>query len=129
MNTTEFYENSYDIEKGSAYEHESHFNEDYKHKQELTKDVYDILDTETDIDFLANRRKPNKETFNEYYDMCVDNLSIKYTKIEIFVELSYYFTDNLFNMFKLLNEKNATGLIIELKDKNRLKDIGNINFI
>jgi len=127
--STDFYENTYDIEKGSTYEYETHHNDDYNYKKNLTKDIYDILDDKTEIDFLINRRKPNKQTFNEYYEMCIDDLSLKYTKSEVFVELSYYFTDNIFNMFKLLNKKNASGIIMELKEKGYLTDIGNINFI
>jgi len=120
---------NYDIEKGSAYEMESRHYEDYHYRKNLTVDVYEILDVQTEINFTENRRKPNKQTFNEYYRMCVEDLGTKYTKSEIFVELSYYFTDNIFNMFKLLNKKNATGIILELKEKGYLTDIGNINFI
>ena len=87
------------------------------------------MDKKTDIDFLMNRRKPDKKKFNQYYELCLSELSLKYTKSEILVELSTYFTDNIFNMYKLLNKKNATGIIIELKEKGYLNDIGNINFI
>lgn len=120
---------NYEIERGSDYEIESKHNEDYYYRKELVNDVYEILKQNTNIDFSMNRRKPNKQTFNEYYMMCVTNLDTKYSKSEIFVELSYYFTDNIFNMFKLLNKKNASGIILELKDKGYLTDIGNINFI
>ena len=120
---------NYQIEKGSAYEVETRHYEDYYYQQCLTQDIYRILGEKTEIDFVENRRKPNKLTFNNYYLMCNSELGHKYTKSEIFVELSYYFTDNIFNMFKLLNKKNATGIILELKDKGYLTDIGNINFI
>jgi len=127
--TQDYDTDNYGIEKGSTYEMESRHYEDYTYNKNLTKDIYDILVEKTEIDFVANRRKPNKQTFNEYYRMCINDLSHKYTKSEIFVELSYYFTDNIFNMFKLLNKKNATGIILELKEKGYLTDIGNINFI
>lgn len=127
--STEFNDIKYDIEKGSSYEFETHYNEDYNYKKNLTNDIYELLNDKTEIDFLVNRRKPNKQTFNDYYEMCIKNLSLKYTKSEIFVELSYYFTDNIFNMFKLLNKKNASGIIIELTENGYLNDIGNINFI
>jgi len=99
------------------------------HDKELSEDVNDILATHTSLDFTQNRRKPNRNTFNEYYELCYDNLKTKYSRSEIFVELSYYFTDNTFNMFKLLNKKNATSIIKELKDKGFLSNISNINFI
>ena len=125
----DFNTENYDIERGSDYELESRHYEDYYYRKQLVTDIYEILKENTDIDFVMNRRKPNKQTFNDYYVMCVSNLNTKYTKSEIFVELSYYFTDNIFNMFKLLNKKNATGIILELKEKGYLTDIGNINFI
>ena len=127
--STDFFDNTYNIEQGSSYEFESHFNDDYNYNKDLMKDIYYLLEENTEIDFLANRRKPNKKTFNMYYEMCIDELTIKYTKSEIFVELSYYFTDSIFNMVKLLNKKNASGIILELKDKGYLNSIGNINFI
>lgn len=122
--STHFYNDSYKIE-----DYDSYHSEDAVYKKSLIKDIYNILNDDTDIDFLANRRKPNKKTFNNFYEMCLLKLDMNYTKSEIFVELSYYFTDNIFNMFKLLNKKNASGIIIELKDKGYLSDIGNINFI
>ena len=122
--STHFYNDTYRVE-----DYDTYYSEDSVYKKNLIKDIYDILNEYTDIDFLANRRKPNKKTFNEFYEMCLKNLETSYTKSEIFVELSYYFTDNIFNMFKLLNKKNATGIIVELKNKGYLSDIGNINFI
>jgi len=127
--TQEYDTDNYNIERGSQYEKESRHYSDYFYEKSLTKDIYDILNEKTEIDFVQNRRKPNKQTFNKYYEMCIEDLSMKYTKSEIFVELSYYFTDNIFNMFKLLNKKNATGIILELKEKGYLSNIGNINFI
>jgi hypothetical protein len=98
--STHFYNESYKIE-----DYDSYHNEDAVYKKNLIKDIYNILDEDTDINFLANRRKPNKKTFNKFYEMCLLKLDMNYTKSEIFVELSYYFTDNIFNMFKLLNKK------------------------
>ena len=122
--STDFYNDSYRLE-----DYDTHHSEDLEYKKNLTKDIYKILEEKTEIDFLANRRKPNKKTFNMFYEMCLDNLDMNYTKSEIFVELSYYFTDNIFNMFKLLNKKNAYGIILELKNKGYLSGIGNIDFV
>lgn len=123
------YDDNYDIEKGTEKESEMNNYDDYHYNVELAKDIYNLLLEKTKMDINLNRRKPNKDTFNNYYDICVMELNVKYTKCDIFVELSYYFTDNIFNMFKLLNKKNAGGLILELKNKGYLKDISNINFI
>ena len=70
-----------------------------------------------------------RQIFNSYYQMLLTNLKYKYTKSEIFVTLSYYFTDNIFNMFKLLDKKHATIIIMELKNKGYLEDIiGDFDF-
>jgi hypothetical protein len=103
--------------------------EDYLNQNNLSKDVYDILKNNTSIDFTQNRRKPNKEIFNEYYNLLLKELGFRYTKSEIFVELSYYFTDNIFNMFKLLDKRPATIIIKELTQKGFLRNLNGVNFL
>jgi len=117
------------IEVGSNYEFESKYHEEYVGRLNLSKDVYDLLTEKTELDFSSNRRKPNKQAFNDYYKMLLDNIGKEYTKSEIFVELSYYFTDNIFNMFKLLDKEYATQIIVELKQSGYLSNLNNINFI
>jgi hypothetical protein len=117
------------IEAGTSFEFESKFNEDYIGRLNLSSDVYDLLKENTDLDFSSNRRKPNKQAFNDYFKMLLNNIGREYTKSEIFVELSYYFTDNIFNMFKLLDKEYATQIIIELKQSGYLSNLNNINFI
>lgn len=117
------------IEAGTAYEFESKHNEEYVGRLNLSKDVYKLLDEETELDFSTNRRKPNRQAFNDYYTLLLDNIGKEYTKSEIFVELSYYFTDNIFNMFKLLDKEYATQIIVELKQSGYLNNLNNINFI
>jgi len=117
------------IEAASAYEFESKHNEEYVGRLNLSKDVYKLLDEETELDFSKNRRKPNRQAFNDYYTLLLDNIGKEYTKSEIFVELSYYFTDNIFYMFKLLDKEYATQIIVELKQSGYLNNLNNINFI
>lgn len=102
--------------------------DDYLNQNNLTKDVYDILDEKTELDFTQNRRKPNKATFNGYYNLLLSELGFRYTKSEIFVELSYYFTDNIFNMFKLLDKVPAKVILKELRKKGFLKDLDGLDF-
>jgi len=109
------------------YESEEHSNS--VEQNNLTKDIYNILSTKTNIDFTQNRRKPNKDSFNSYYNLLLNDLGFKYTKSELFVELSFYFTDNVFNMYKLLDKKSATIIIKELMQKGYLKHLDNINFL
>lgn len=117
------------IEKGSIFEEESRRNDDVLSKRKLSVDVYNLLKDNTELDFNANRRKPNKAVFNNYYRMLLMNIDKQYSKSEIFVELSYYFTDNIFNMYKLLDKKYATSIIKELKDKGHLNNLNSINFM
>jgi hypothetical protein len=117
------------IESGTNYEFESKFNEEYIGRLNLQRDVYDLLSEKTELDFSSNRRKPNRQAFNDYYKMLLTNIGKEYTKSEIFVELSYYFTDNIFNMFKLLDKEYATQIIVELKQSGYLSNLNNINFI
>jgi len=121
--------NSYKIQTGSIFEQESRYHQDYLTQKNLAKDVFDLLTGKTELDFTQNRRKPNRQTFNTYYKMLLEELEGRYSKSEIFVELSYYFTNNIFNMFKLLDKKYATSIIIELQSKGYLKDISNIKFV
>ena len=61
--------------------------------------------------------------------MLLSEIGKTYTKSEIFVELAYYFTDNIFNMYKLLDKKYAIGIIEELKDKGYLSDLKSVIFM
>jgi len=127
--TEDYTTDGFPIESGSAYEFESKHNDEYVNRLELSNDVYTLLQEKTELDFTSNRRKPNRQAFNDYYRMLLDNLGRKYSKSEIFVELSYYFTDNIFNMFKLLDKEYATQIIFELKQSGYLDNLNNINFI
>jgi hypothetical protein len=111
------------IERGSMFEDESRHAEEVQSKRKLAEDVYYLLKNNTDLDFRSNRRKPNKATFNNYYKILLSNIDHQYTKVEIFVELAYYFTDNIFNMYKLLDKKYAINIIMELKEKGNLKSL------
>lgn len=126
----------YDYQEDNDYNDVVNFfndeSEEYSKNDEqnkLSKDVYDILVTKTDIDLTQNRRKPNKDLFNSYYNLLIKELGFKYTKSELFVELSFYFTDNVFNMYKLLDKESATVIIKELMNKGYLKHLNNINFL
>jgi hypothetical protein len=98
-------------------------------QKDLEHDIYTILSESTDLDFTQNRRKPKRDDFNLYYKILISRLKSKYTFSEIFVCLSYYFTDNIYNMFKILDKKYVSTIIKELKEKGYLRDIGNVDFI
>ena len=117
------------IERGSMFEEESKHADDVLNKRKLAEDVYYLLKNNTELDFRSNRRKPNKATFNNYYKMLLVNIDKQYTKIDIFVELAYYFTDNIFNMYKLLDKKYAITILWELRERGHLnKELDDIDF-
>lgn len=111
------------LESGTLFEEESRNSDEYTNRRNLAQDVFNLLKEKTDIDFNSNRRKPNKIVFNEYYKMLLLEIGKTYTKSEIFVELAFYFTDNIFNMYKLLDKCYAMGIIGELRNKGYLEDI------
>jgi len=106
-----------EVDKSSNYYFESMDNENYVRSKLVKEKVYDVLTTHTSINFLNNRRKPSKIDFNQYYTLLKSHLTNEsFTNIEIFNELSVYFSDNIFNMFKLLENRWRNQIIKELQD-------------
>jgi len=111
------YNETFEVDKSSIYWHESVDNENYIKEKRIKEKVYDVLATHTDINFLNNRRKPSKNDFNHFYFLLKTNLQEEnFTNVEIFNELAVYFSDNLFNMFKLLDNKWRNMIIQELQE-------------
>lgn len=120
---------SLDINDNDIDGEESRNNIDTYRDQRLKHDVNNLLKQNTDISFTANRRKPAKTDFNTYYAMILKELIIcGYSRTEIFIELSGYFSDNIWNMFQLLDKQYSNIIIKELKEKYGLSDINKINF-
>lgn len=116
------------IDPGLNIYEEQQNNADYHRLNRLKEEVKKILETETDLDFTKNRRKPGPSDFNQYYSIIKNSLDTTvYSNVEIFVELSYYFSDNLYNMFKMLNQKDGAEIIKELREymkvNKKLKDV------
>jgi len=108
---------SFEVDKSSIYWFESMDNETYVKEKRIKERVYVVLSECTDLKFTNNRRKPSRIDFNQYYYLLVTNLRDEnFTHIEIFNELSIYFSDNLFNMFTLLDNKWRNIIIQELQD-------------
>lgn len=108
---------NFEVDKGSNYWFESIDNENYIRQKKVRERVYEVLSNNTEMNFLNNRRKPSKSDFNNYYHLLKTNLKEEsFTNIEIFNELAVYFSDNLFNMFKLLDNKWRNMIITELQD-------------
>lgn len=108
---------SIEVDKSSSYHTESIDNESYVRSKLVKERVYDVLKQNTSINFLNNRRKPSRVDFNNYYSLLKGDLKDEsFTNIELFNELAIYFSDNLFNMFKLLDNKWRNLIISELQD-------------
>jgi hypothetical protein len=111
------FNDNFELDKSSHYWFESVDNENYIKEKKIKEKVYEVLVSHTDINFLNNRRKPSRVDFNQYYSLLKNNLQKEsFTNIELFNELAVYFSDNLFNMFKLLDNKWRNLIISELQD-------------
>jgi hypothetical protein len=111
-----FRKDTIEVDKSSQYYFESIDNENYIRSKLVKERVYKILQKHTSLNFLNNRRKPSRVDFNNYYQLLKLNLKEEsFTNIEIFNELAVYFSDNLFNMFKLLDNKWRNLIINELQ--------------
>ena len=115
-NSSYFNEN-FEVDKGSLYWFESIDNENYIKEKRIEEKVYEVLIHKNKFNFLNNRRKPSKSDFNNYYFLLKTHLKNEsFTNVELFNELAVYFSDNLFNMFKLLDNKWRNLIIEELQE-------------
>lgn len=112
-----YHKDSIEVDKSSNYYFESIDNENYVRSKLVKEKVYQILCDHTELNFMNNRRKPSRSDFNTYYNLLKVQLEEEsFTNIELFNELAVYFSDNLFNMFKLLDNKWRNMIINELQD-------------
>ncbi len=111
------YNETFEVDKSSIYWFESVDNENYVKEKRIKEKVYDVLANHTDLNFLNNRRKPSRADFNHFYFLLKTHLQEEsFTNVELFNELAVYFSDNLFNMFKLLDNKWRNMIISELQE-------------
>lgn len=120
---------SLDIDDSDIGSEESSNNIDSYRDSQLKKNIYTILQDNTDIKFSAHMRKPARTDFNAYFALLIKDLAqYGYTNSEIFIELSGYFSPNIWNMFQLLDKSFSNLIIAELKEKNTVKGINKIDF-
>lgn len=130
--STFFFNEKFEVDRSSIMYAESHDNEYYLRQKRVKERVYAVLSTKTTLNFLNNRRKPSRVDFNNYYLLLTVELAQeRFTNVELFNELSVYFSDNLFNMFKLLDNKWRNLIILELQDhigkNSNSKEVSNRN--
>jgi len=105
------------------FHYEVYQNDKYIREKDLKEKLYNVLKHHTNVDFDCNRRKPSRVDFNNYFFIVKTELKDdKFSNIELFNELSFYFSDNLMNMFKLLDNKWRNLIISELQEH-----IGKVN--
>jgi len=115
--SSSFFNEKFEVDKSSILYTESYENESYLRQKRVKERVYEVLSGKTGLNFLNNRRKPSRVDFNKYYMLLtIELIDDRFTNIELFNELSVYFSDNLFNMFKLLENKWRNLIILELQD-------------
>jgi hypothetical protein len=113
--TETYFNDDFRHDPGSLYHHESINHQDYIREKDLKEKVFKILSDKTELNFENNRRKPSRIDFNIYYSLLREELdNDKFTYTEIFNELAYYFSDNLLNMLKLLDNKWRANILTEL---------------
>lgn len=143
INTDEFIEDNWTKEAGGSFdlgeddlEHqESRNNIEYERNIKLQKEIYNALINNTDLKFITEfgkavpRRKAGKYDLNNYFKICITDLSnFGFTYSEIFIELSLYFSDNIWSVFEILNTEYKEIIIKELADKKGISSINKIDF-
>ena len=114
--------------RGSAYYIESIENDNYVKNKKVAEKIYNYLLENTDMNFLMPRRKTSIANFNNIFFKLINLLKGENcSKIVIFHELAYYYSDNLRNMFKMLDEQYKMLILAELETylgkKTRSKEI------
>lgn len=127
----DYYNEKIVIDPGLVAHEEAYDNANYHRLKRLKEEIHKILRHNTDLDFTKNRRKPGPSDFNKFYSLVKNKVDTAiFTKCEIFVELSYYFSDNLYNMFKMLNKKDGAEIVKELKTYMKMnKKLDDVDFL
>ncbi len=127
---------SFEPSMKSNYYFERENPQEYKRLNSLKDNVYEVVTNILKLNVLKLRRKPSKNDFNAYYATVVSNIDMEiYSYSEVFMELSFYFSDNIGNMFKLLDEKWGGKISREMLKKHKGStstssvDLGDIEFV
>lgn len=115
------YNEGFKFDPSTIYYQESVESLENYRMMDLKTKVHSIILIYTDINLDNNRRKPSRADFNRYFKTIIEKLNGDgFSMSEMFVTLAYYFSENLFNMFKLLDKKYGEMIITELKNYKNL---------
>lgn len=118
------------VDPGSVFHQEATDPEEYARSKQLKERVYELVTTKTGVNLKANRRKPSRADFNRYFRMLETELRAEgFSKAQLFSELAHYFSDNLFNMFKLLSPDIGTEIVRELRQNANMQPLDDIDFL
>jgi len=110
------FQDTFQYDPGSTVYDEAYNNDEFERRRKITKSVYEVIKEKTNINLETSRRKPSRVDFNKYFIlMKVELQNDNFTNIEIFNELAVYFSDNLFSIFKLLDNQWRNVIISELQ--------------
>ena len=106
--------------------------EDLIFKEVLQKEIHELIENSrfkkfNKIDEFANAVKLKKMDINEVYGFMMDELLEKYTRIDIFSEMSEYFNIHPTKFYNSLSNVFKEGLIAELDKKTGVLSKKNIN--
>lgn len=122
--------NSYEPDASSSYSFERESPIEYARLNTLRKELYEIIVNVIKLNIKNSRRKPSRVDFNKHYSTIVSSLEMDiYSHSEVFIEFAYYFSDNIENMFKLLDKKWGGKIAMELAKKGNIKGAKNLEDI
>lgn len=125
--------NNFELDTASSYSFERESPTEYTRLNNLKNELYTIIVDVIKLNIKNSRRKPSRVDFNKYYSKIVENLDMgTYSYSEVFIEFAYYFSDNIENMFKLLDKKWGGKIAHELTKKsniNGVKKLDEIDFL
>jgi hypothetical protein len=110
------FQDNFQYDPASIYSDEAYNNAEYQRSKKVKERIHEIIVNKTDINLEASRRKPSKADFNKYFVLIKNETrDDNFTNVEIFNELAVYFSENLFNIFKLLDNQWRNLIINELQ--------------
>jgi hypothetical protein len=111
------YQDNFQYDPGTDVYEEAYNNDDFRRRKKVKEKVYEVIKEKTDINLETSRRKPSRVDFNKYFVLLKkETRDENFTNVEIFNELAVYFSDNLFSIFKLLDNEWRNLIIAELQD-------------
>ncbi len=122
--------NNFEPNAASSYAFERESPTEYVRLNNLKKELYNVIVDDIKLNIKNSRRKPSRVDFNKYYSVIVSRLDMgSYSYSEVFIEFAYYFSDNIENMFKLLDKKWGGKIAQELARKGNIRGVKNLDDI